>query len=253
MVRRFSSLLVGFVVVGVALAAAAKDTFKVSGWVGKTRTEPASGAVIKLLEGESGKVLDMAQLGFWGKYEFKNLKPGLYVLQVGEVKVEVLLKDKDKRQDIDLSSKDGRMSRIDWGQLSGALGGAGSAPAAGPAPGPNDPNLMQAMAGRYWGYEGSTETGLTLCPNGSFSDASESSYSGQSRDSLGNQTMAWGAAGQRGGRGNWSIQGSPQQGTINLSYSGGKRVAVAYRAMDNQGCYRFEGKTLCRTGPAQCQ
>ncbi|MEK7405697.1 MAG: hypothetical protein AAB225_11365 [Acidobacteriota bacterium] len=253
MLRWLSPLVLGFFVIGAAPAAAAKDAFKISGFVGKTRTEPASGSIVRLLDGESGKVLDMAQVGFFAKFEFKNLKPGLYVLQAGDVKVEVLLKDKDKRQDIDLSSKDGRMSRIDLGQVTSTLGGAGGAPAAGPAPGPNDPNLMQAMAASYWGYTGSTETSLTLCSNGVFSDSSESSYSGQSRDSLGNQTMAWGTAGQRGGSGNWSVQGSAQQGTINLSYSGGKRVTVPYRAVDNQGCYSFEGKTLCRKGPANCQ
>ncbi len=228
-----------------------KDSFKINGYVGLSSTQPASRRVVKLLD-ESGKVLDTAESGLFGKFKFENVKPGLYILQVGEVKREVLVKDKDKRADIDLSAKDGVMRTFTAEKLADAVAGAAGGTAGGPAPGPNDPNLQQSMAGMYWGYQGSTEVKLALCPGGGFQEYSESSYSGTSRDSLGNQTMAWGAAGQGGRRGNWSIQGSPQQGTLNLAYSGGKTVPVRYQAIDNQ-CFSFDGRKLCRTGPAECR
>lgn len=228
-----------------------KDTFAINGYVGLSSTQPASRRVVKLLD-ESGKVLGTAETGVFGKFKFENVKPGLYVLQVGEVKREVLVKDKDKRADIDLSAKDGVMRTFSTEKLAEALGGAAGGTAAGPAPGPNDASLQQSMAGMYWGYQGSTEVKLALCSNGRFQEYSESSYSGTSRDSQGNQTMAWGAAGQGGNRGNWSIQGNLQQGTVNLAYSGGKTVPVRYQAIDNQ-CFSFNSRKLCRTGPAECR
>lgn len=248
---RLAAWLLAGVLVVCLPAAFAKDTFNISGFVGRSSTEPASKVVVKLLD-ESGKVLDMAQTGFFGKYKFENLKPGLYVLQVGELKVEALVRNKDLRMDIDLSAKGGQMRYFKAEEAAAALSGAAAGAAAGPAPGPNDPQLMQAMAGSYWSYEGSTETKVMLCPNGSFFDSSESSYSGRGTDQLGNQTMAWGAAGRSGSRGRWSVQGGPQQGTVNFVYQNGKTANVAFRAVDQQ-CYRFGSRTLCRVGPAQCQ
>jgi len=244
-------ILAGALVVALATAFAAKDAFNISGFVGRSSSEPASKVVVRLLD-ESGKVLDMANTGFFGKYKFEKLKPGLYIVQVGELKLEALLKNKDLRLDIDLSSKDGQMRYLKSEDVAAALSGAGPGASAGPAPGPNDPQLMQALAGSYWSYEGSTETKLMLCPNGSFFDSSESSYSGRSSDQLGNQTMAWGTASQSGSRGKWSVQGGPRQGSIQLVYQNGKTANVPFRAIDQQ-CYQFAAKTLCRVGPAQCQ
>ena len=108
---------------------------------------------------------------------------------------------------------------------------------------------MANFAGHDWGHSGSTETSLTLRPSGVFLEAFESRYSGASRDSPGNQTVAWGAASQRG---NWSIQGDGRQATIQLAYPSGNRTSVAYRQAGD-GCYSFNGRTLCRKGPAHCQ
>jgi len=254
--RLWAGLLGGVLVAAGAPAFGAKDTFNISGFVGRSSNEPASKVVVKLLD-ESGKVLDMAQTGFFGRYRFEKLKPGLYVLQVGELKLEALLKNKDLRLDINLSAKDGQMRYFKAEDVAAAVsgtaaGGTTAGAATGPAPGPNDPQLMQAMAGSYWSYQGSTETKLMLCPNGSFFDSSESSYSGRSADQLGNQTMAWGAAGQSGSRGKWSVQGGQRQGTIQLVYKDGKTATVQFRAIDQQ-CYQFSAKTLCRVGPPQCQ
>ena len=78
---------------------------------------------------------------------------------------------------------------------------------------------MQQMAARYYGFQGSTETKAALCPNGVYYDASESGYSGQSHNSLGNETMAWGTAGQNQGQGRWTAQGTVQQGVITITYN----------------------------------
>ncbi len=230
------------------------DSYQISGFIGLNETQPASKVVVKLLEGESGKVVGMVETGFFGKYKFEKLKPGLYVIQVREFKHEILLKEKDRRIDFDLSSKDGLRRGFTMEKLAGALGGTGggSAVAAGPATGPNDTSLMQTMAGQYWGYSGSTEMTLVLCANGTFAEQSEFSASGSGRDSLGNQTHAWGTASQGGARGNWNIQGDQQRGTIVLVYSGGRKASVPYRVVDSQ-CWSFDGRTLCRKGPAACQ
>lgn len=235
----------------------AKDTFKISGFVGKSSTEAASGVTVKLLAGDSGKVLDIVQTGWTGRYTFKDLQPGYYVVQAGELKREVMLKTKDFRMDIDLSSKDGSMSYVKTEDIQALVSGAASAAAGGsagtaPPAGPNDPQLMESFAGHYWGYSGSTESNLSLCAGGAFSEQSESGYSGTSRDSLGNQTMAWGTANQSGSRGNWSIQGNDQSGTIQLSYPNGNRRSVTYRRVD-AGCYSFNGRTMCRKGAASCR
>lgn len=254
-------VLAGAFVLAPESSTGAQNTYEVSGFVGKSSTEAASRVVVKLIDPESGKALDMTTTGMFGKYKFKDVKPGLYVLQVGDVKREVLVKTKNVRADVDLSAKDGVMRTFTTEKLiegmgqggGGSTGGESKGPeAAGPAAGPNDVKLQEAMAGAYWGYQGSTEVKLALCGNGRFYENSESSYSGRGYDGGGNQTMAWGTANQRGNNGRWSAQGSQQQGTLNLVYSGGRAVPVRFRAVDRQ-CFNFDGRTLCRTGPANCQ
>lgn len=112
-------------------------------------------------------------------------------------------------------------------------------------------DLARAMAGRYWGYEGSTEREYHLCPDGRYYGSRESSYSGQSFDSLGNQTLAWGASGRADAVGRFQVQGSLQQGTITLIEPDGSSDSIAFRAVDRD-CWDFEGATLCRAGPPSC-
>jgi hypothetical protein len=223
----------------LALSAVAKDKktdgLQISGFVGLNETQPASNTVLKLLDGESGKVMGMVETGFFGKYKFENLKPGLYVIQVKEFKTEVLLRDKNKRLDFDLSAKDGIKRGFTAEKVLGALNAGGGTVTPGSAPGPNDQSLMASFSGHFRGYSGSTEVNLTLCPNGLFAEQSEFSASGRMSDSTGGQTGAWGTASQGGSRGNWSIQGDLQQGTIVLAYANGKRQNVPYRVVDSAG------------------
>ena len=109
------------------------------------------------------------------------------------------------------------------------------------------------MAANYWGYSGSTETRLALCPDGTFYDFSESGYSGSSYDSGGNQTMSWGSASNASGKGTWTIEGNTQSGTITLYYSGGNQQSVNYTPGDEGGCYYFGGRQMCKTGEPNCQ
>lgn len=124
-------------------------------------------------------------------------------------------------------------------QTSQASGGA--APA-----GPNDPDLQRQIAGTWWGYSGSTERKIGLCPDGSYVDYTESSYSGTPYGSR------WGAASQGGGSGSWTINGSTQSGTIYVNYSNGKTATIQYRQINDPGCLSFDGNTLCRQS-ATCQ
>lgn len=118
-----------------------------------------------------------------------------------------------------------------------------------PAQGGVDSNeLARQIAGIWWGYAGSTERKIGLCPGGAYQDYSESSYSGGSSDSLGNQSMAWGAAGQSGGVGTWNIQGDYQQGLILVQYNNGSQITIRYQQCGETGCLLFNGNKLCRAG-----
>jgi hypothetical protein len=120
-----------------------------------------------------------------------------------------------------------------------------------PPPGPNDPALMRQFSGTYWGYSGSTEMTMSFCANGTFTENTESSYSGRGTDSLGNPNMAWGTAGSRGAHGVWAITGNMSQGTITIRWPTGTVRSVPYHAVD-RGCYQLMKDTLCRKGPPQC-
>jgi len=108
--------------------------------------------------------------------------------------------------------------------------------------------LARQIAGIWWGYSGSTERKIGLCPGGAYQDYTESSYSGSSSDSLGNQSMAWGAAGQSGGTGTWNIQGDYQQGLIYVRYNNGNQNTIRYQQCGETGCLLFNGNKLCRAG-----
>ncbi|MBN1847399.1 MAG: hypothetical protein JW932_02310 [Deltaproteobacteria bacterium] len=118
-----------------------------------------------------------------------------------------------------------------------------------PGQGSVDSNeLARQIAGIWWGYTGSTERKIGLCPGGIYHDYTESSYSGGSSDSLGNPSMSWGAAGQSGGAGTWRIQGDYQQGLIFVQYNNGNQTTIQYQQCGETGCLLFNGNKLCRAG-----
>jgi len=228
----------------VLASAAAADRFNISGFVGTSSTSPASKVSVTLYSTESEKVVDSVQTNFFGKYKFKDVPPGTYLVKVGKLSREVVVFKKDVRLDLDLSDEAGVM---DYAKSAKAVESTADAPA-----GPNDAGLMQAMAAEYYSFSGSTERKVMLCPDGRYFNASESGYSGTFRDTGGYQTGAWGAAGQKSGGGRWVIQGTGQQGTITLTAGDGSRSQVRYQATGERGCFTFNGNTFCVSGAARC-
>ncbi len=241
-------------VVLMAAAVFAQETakaYKVSGFVGQSTSAAAPNVVVTLIDEDSGEVVGSDGTNFLGKYTIKGVRPGVYILQVGKIQRRLAVKNKNVRLDIDLSAEGGMMDYMKTGinQMNEKNKGGGP----GGSPGPSDPQMAQAIAGEYYSYAGSTEKKIMFCPEGTFFDSSESSYSGTSADSLGNQTMAWGNASQNQGSGKWAIQGNAQSGTITLVYKSGKRVQVKYEAGPEKGCYKFDGTVFCYSGPARCR
>jgi hypothetical protein len=218
--------------------------YAIHGFVGQSSTQAAPGETVKLLAGEGGELLAMTQSNFMGKYSFSGLQPGHYRLQVGPIVREVLLKNENQRLDIDLSSPTGSMNYATGALQETMKPGSGK---------PTDAALMQEFAGQYYGYSGSTESKMALCPDGRYFDTSESSYSGQSYNSGGDPTMAWGTANQSSGSGSWAIQGSATQGTLTITYPNGSDKVIQYQSTGEKGCYRFDGVLMCYSGAANCK
>jgi hypothetical protein len=228
-----------------------KKTFKVGGFVGQSTSTAAPNVLVTIFNKDSEEVVGTDETNFFGKYTIKNVPPGVYVLQVEKIQRTLAVKNKNVRLDIDLSAEAGVMDYVKTGiaQINAKSKGGGP----GGSPGPSDPQMTQTIAGEYYSYAGSTERKVMFCPEGTFFDSSESSYSGTGTDSLGNQNMAWGTAGQKQGSGQWAIQGTSQSGTITLVYKSGKRVEVKYQAGAEKGCYSFDGTVFCYSGPARCK
>lgn len=114
-------------------------------------------------------------------------------------------------------------------------------------PGSDEARLAKEIAGIWWGYSGSTERKIGLCPGGVYFDYSESSYSGRSSDMYGNQDMAWGSASQSSRRGRWRLTGTARSGSISVQLENGASFVLNYRQIGDPGCLSFNGNTLCRT------
>ncbi len=220
--------------------------YTIHGYVGETAQSPAPGATVLLLDGGTGQALATDQANFMGKYQFPGLKPGHYQLQVGQIVQDVVLTGANIRRDIDLSKPTGAMDYAAEGrqELMEQLTAAATGQAA-PA-GPNDTALASKMAGTWWGFSGSTEVRYGLCPGGTFTDFSESGYSGTMTDAGGNQTGAWGNASQNSGQGSWVIQGTEQSGTISVRYNDGSTRTISYEQDSGSGCYLLDGRQVCQ-------
>jgi len=258
MSRSFTSAVILVAVLSLLASCAsvppgnAVSGYTIHGFVAKDPQTPAPNATVLLLDGNTGQALATDDADFFGKFKFPGLQPGYYQLKVGEIVQDVVLTNENVRRDIDLSNPTGTMdyAAADRKKLAEQMAAAASGKAA-PA-GPNDTTLAQQMAGTWWGYSGSTETKYGLCPGGTFTDFSESSYSGTMSDGGGNQTGAWGNAGQDAGQGSWVIQGNSQSGTISVRYNDGSTRDIEYHVDGNSGCYSFNGRRLCRTS-TQCE
>lgn len=250
---RFCSLLCAWVTLTAFLLAGcatvppgdSQSGYSIHGYVGKSAQTAAPGASVLLFAGATDQPVASVEANFMGNYKFTGLQPGHYKVKVeGKIR-EVILAAENKRLDINLSSDDGSMNYAEGAveDVTKAVAGAASGQAA--PLGPNDPELAKNIAGVWWGYSGSTETKISLCEGGRFTDYSESGYSGTSSDAGGNQTMAWGTANQGGGQGSWTVQGNKESGTISVRYDNGKTRTITYRGCGDKGCLLFDGTKLC--------
>lgn len=252
MFKRERVLLSG-VLLSLGFVAGSAHAAEIEGYVGQDAVTVAPGVTVKLVDGNSGNVVDVDTTNFFGKYRFKKVTPGYYRLQVGEFERELMIKgdDESERIDIDLSDKSGTMDYSKAGKMTGNAaqpqkGGSQVAPQG------NNATLAQQIAGVWWGYSGSTERRIGLCPDGSYQDYTESGYMGRHYDSGGYQTGAWGAASQSGGSGSWTIQGDTQRGTIYVQYNDGSSTSLNYQQIGDPGCLNINGAKLCRES-ANCR
>ncbi len=222
-----------------------KSGLKIYGFLWQTSSTPAIGIQVGLFDASTGKLLAVTKSNLFGKYKFKNLKPGFYIVRTGKFSRRVMLQKNNANIHFNFSSPNGQMDFVALALENNAKTGAASA-------GPTDPALTKWIAGEYYSYQGSTERKLMLCPDGVFYDSHESSYSGSSTDSLGNQTSAFGAANQGNGSGRWSIQGNKQSGTITFSYKGKGAQKQQYRSIGDN-CFMIGGVKYCYAGRPRCK
>lgn len=254
------SLILVLVIAVVAGAGFSQDqptekakTYKVSGYVLKNVSEHIPNVMVTLVHKDSGEVVGTDKADFFGWFTFKGIPPGVYIVRAENVQRTFAVKNKNVRADIDLASPVGApdLTKAALGIAAETAKGETGGP--GGDPGPTDPRMAQTISGEYYSFSGSTERKVMFCPEGTFFDSSESSYSGTGADSLGNQNMAWGSASQNQGSGKWAIQGTPQSGTITLAYKNGQKVAMKYQMGSSKGCYNFDGILYCYSGPARCK
>ncbi|NOY22456.1 MAG: hypothetical protein GXO70_02935, partial [Acidobacteria bacterium] len=222
-----------------------KKALKIYGFLWANDSAPAIGRQVVLFDGSTGKVLAVTQSNMFGKFKFKNLKPGFYVVRTGKFSRSVMLQKGNANIHFNFSSPDGNMDFVAMAVKDLEKGNAADA-------GPTDPALAKWIAGNYYSYQGSTERKLMLCPGGVFYDSHESSYSGSSTDSLGSETSAFGTANQGNGSGRWAIQGNRQSGTITFSYKGKGAQKQQYRSIGDN-CFMIGGVKYCYNGPPRCK
>ena len=98
-----------------------------------------------------------------------------------------------------------------------------------------DSNLVRHFSGEWAWTNGYRTSWMTFFPDGSYSDQSEASYSGNLSDGSGNVTGNWGVAGQDSNRGRWSIQGTMDSGVITVVNPDGSQNRYEYSVFVERG------------------
>ena len=98
-----------------------------------------------------------------------------------------------------------------------------------------DSNLVRHFSGEWAWTNGYRTSWMTFFPDGSYSDQSEASYSGNMSDGSGNVTGNWGVAGQDSNRGRWSIQGTTDSGVITVINPDGSQNRYEYSVFIERG------------------
>jgi hypothetical protein len=122
------------------------------------------------------------------------------------------------------------------------------------ATGPNDAQLMQQFSGLYYsfsavggGQTGGTERKVSLCPDGTFREYSETGYSADA-----GTANAWGSASQGGNTGTWRIVGNMNKGTITTVSADGKATEYPFSRCGSD-CVYFGNTKFALAGPPQCK
>ena len=234
---------------GLADSASKKTekTYKIHGFLGESSTVAAPGKIVTLLDADNKKAVANSKSNFFGKYAFKKLPAGHYLVKVGEKVMEVYLIDKDIRLDIDLSAKDGTMNYAAGAVTKSVTPVEKKSEPAIPGQPTGDTDLAKQFSGKYYSYTGGStlsggggsESQIAFCPDGSYFESYESGYYGSGQ---------WGQAGQSRANGTWSIKGTIESGTISISYSNGKQQSLQYQTTGERGCYKFGGRLYCYNG-----
>ncbi len=96
-------------------------------------------------------------------------------------------------------------------------------------------DLMRFFADTWVTTTTNTSTYVTLYADGTWSDNSESSYSGNFTDGGGSNIGSWGNAGQQQSRGRWSVTGTRDQGQLTTISANGERNVYQYRVHIENG------------------
>ena len=127
------------------------------------------------------------------------------------------------------------------------LAGSVTVPKADPA------DVARQFVGRWMSIGKYSQATLSIYADGTYSTGSESTYSGQFRDSGGNDTGHWGVMGQSQQRGRWTARGTREQGMFQLVSPAGESSTVDYRVHVENGHtywneYYIGGKLYGRAG-----
>lgn len=98
-----------------------------------------------------------------------------------------------------------------------------------------DTDLVRHFAGEWAWSNGYRSEWMTFFPDGTFSDQSEASYSGNMTDGSGNVTGNWGVAGENSSRGRWNIQGTIDSGVITVISPDGSQTRYEYNVFVERG------------------
>ncbi len=98
-----------------------------------------------------------------------------------------------------------------------------------------DTDLVRHFSGEWMWTNAYRTKWKTFFPDGSYSDQSEASYSGNMSDGSGNVTGNWGTAGQNSNRGRWSIQGNRDSGVITVINTDGSQNRYEYNVFVERG------------------
>ena len=92
-------------------------------------------------------------------------------------------------------------------------------------------DLVRHFAGEWAWTNGYRTEWMTFFPDGSYSDQSEASYSGNFSDGSG----SWGAVGQDSNRGRWSVRGNRDAGVITVVNPEGSQSNYEYKVFIERG------------------